>query len=410
VTSEPKPSGKLTGSALRRPGIGLVVLASFLLVLALGLFLIHNLSAVGGGVTLTALALAIISTVPALAVVAYCDRREPEPWWVLALLFVWGAVVATALSLILQSFGSERAFARFNHSAALVDTSQLGMEIVSLGALYQWLVTSLIAPITEEAVKGFAVVLVFLLLPREVNTMRDGVIVGAMVGIGFTVTEATAFIISDYPGSGENAYLSQLIPRFALLGVSGHIIFTALFGAGVGWARESTAYGRVRRAAVVFGTFLLGLAAHSMYNAFGPYAVAAFSSIAGWGPTVTVFQLWVLSLLEVLSTYGWAYVVLVYFLFRSGHGELSVIRTELRIELPHRITPEEYSLVEAEGVWRMRRIPWLSRRESVRLVRAQNRLAFQLNEARRDGGDLDADPWVEERREGIEKLRASEAL
>jgi hypothetical protein len=125
---------------------------------------------------------------------------------------------------------------------------------------------------------------------------------------------------------------------------------------------------------------------------------------------VTVFQLWVLSLLEVLSTYGWAYVVLVYFLFRSGHGELSVIRTELRIELPHRITPEEYSLVEAEGVWRMRRIPWLSRRESVRLVRAQNRLAFQLNEARRDGGDLDADPWVAERREGIEKLRASETL
>ena len=410
MAAQTKSSGKLTGSVLRSPGLGLVALGSLLLILALGLFLIQSLAVVGGGVTLTALALTIISTVPALAVVAYIDRREPEPWWVFALLFVWGAVVATALALILQTLASEAAYARFNHSAALVDTSQLGIEIVSLDALYEWLVTSLIAPVTEETTKGFAVVLVFLLMPWEVNTMRDGVIVGAMVGIGFGVTEATAFIISDYPGSGENAYLSQLIPRFALLGLNGHIIFTALFGAGVGWTRESTAYGKVRKVAVVVGTFLLGLAAHSMYNAFGPFAVSALASIAGWGPTVTVFQLWVLSLLEVLSTYGWAYVVLGYFLFRSGYRELHVIRTELRDELSPRITPEEYSLVEAEGVWRMRRIPWLSRRESLRLVRAQNRLAFRLDEARRDGGDLDTDPWVAERRERIEKLRLSETL
>ena len=410
MAAETKPSRKLTGSALRRPGIGLTVLGGFLLLLGLGLFLIQSLAVVGSGVTLTALVLTTISTVPALAVVAYVDRREPEPWWVLALLFVWGAVVATSLALILEGFASEAVFARFNHSAALVDTSQLGIEIVSLDALYDWLVTSLIAPVTEEVVKGFAVVLVFLLMPKELHTMRDGVIVGAMVGIGFGVTEATAFIISEYPASGENAYLSQLIPRFAVLGVNGHIIFTALFGAGVGWARESNAYGRVRKVAVVVGTFLLGLAAHSMYNAFGAYAAAAFASVAGWGPMVSVFQLWVLSLLEVLSTYGWAYVVLAYFIFRSGYRELRVIRNELRDELPPSITPEEYSLVEAEGVWRMRRIPWLSRRESVRLVRAQNRLAFQLDETRRDGRDLDNDAWVAERRERIEKLRASETL
>ena len=111
--------------------------------------------------------------------------------------------------------------------------------------------------------------------------------------------------------------------------MSGHIIFSALFGAGVGWARESTAYGTVRKVAVVVGTFLLGLAAHSMFNAFGPYAVAAFASVAGWGPTVTVLQLWVLSMLEVLSTYGWAYVVLGYILVQkwipgaSRHPEMS---------------------------------------------------------------------------------------
>ena len=224
------------------------------------------------------------------------------------------------------------------------------------------------------------------------------------------VTEATGFIISGYTGSGENAYLSQLIPRFAVLGLSGHIIVTALFGAGVGWARESTAFGRVRKGAVVVGTFLLGLAAHSRFNAFGPYAVAAFASVAGWGPTVTVFQLWVLSVLEVLATYGWAYVVLVYILVRSGYEELRVIRNELRNELPAGVTPEEYSPVEAEGLWRMRRIPWLSRRDSVSLVRAQNRLAFQLDEAKRDGGDPDTDPWVAERRKRIAVLRAPDTL
>lgn len=355
---------------------------------------------------MAALALAVVSGVPPLVFALYLDRREPEPWWLLAILFLWGAVVATALAVLLQEFGTQRFVNRFNDTAAIVDTSQLGIQIVDINSLFSWLETSLIAPFTEEAVKGIAVVLVFVLLPTEVNTLRDGVIAGALVGIGFAVTETTTYIISGYAVGGANSFLSQLIPRIAILGANGHIVFTALFGAGLGWARESNRYGWFRKGAIIVGTFLLALGAHSMFNAFGPFSVAGLASLLGWGPTVTVGQLWLLSALGVLSTYGWAYVVMAYFLVESGFRELKVIRTELRLEVPTSVTPRELSLVEGEGLWKVRRLPGLSRRQSNRLVRAQNKLAFERDSVRRAGGEVDDHPLVMKWRQRIKVIRA----
>jgi hypothetical protein len=235
--------------------------------------------------------------------------------------------------------------------------------------------------------------------------MRDGIIYGGLIGLGFAVLESAAFVVSGYAATGDANYLSQLIPRFVLFGVNGHALFTALFGAGLGLARQSLTYGRVRRALIIIGGFLLAFAAHAMSNAFGPFALSAFASVASAGPTVTATQLWILQLAAVIATYLWAYVIMAYLTTSSGYWELGVCQTELTEEGRPTITPEEQALVDAEGLWRLRRIPGLSRRQSARLVRAQNELAFRRHDLRRAGLDPDSDSIVKEWRKFIVRAR-----
>ena len=194
----------------------------------------------------------------------------------------------------------------------------------------------MIAPFVEESLKGIALVLLFLLIPAETNTMRDGIVYGALVGLAFAVVESTAFIISGYIEDGSAEYLAQLIPRFVLFGLNGHTLYTALFGAALGWARQSTTYGAVRKSLTIAGGFVLALAAHGMANAFGPFALSVFASLTGLGPTVTASQLWFLDLATVIATNVWAYVIILYMVIRSGYWELEVCRSELTEEVPER--------------------------------------------------------------------------
>jgi RsiW-degrading membrane proteinase PrsW (M82 family) len=340
-----------------------------------------------------------------LVLLVYLDRREPEPWWLLSLAFLWGLVVSTVLAVVLEEAAIARLAGLFNDEAALVDTSQLGYQFASPSELFDWLETSFIAPLIEEGVKALALILIFLLLPTEANSMRDGIVYGGLVGLGFAVVESAVFIVSGYTATGEPSYLSQLIPRFVLFGVNGHALFTALFGAGLGLARQSIDFGWIRRILFIVGGFLLALAAHAMFNAFGPFALSAFASVAGAGPTVTVVQLWLLQMAAVIATYGWAYVIIIWAATRSGYWELGVCQTELAEEGSPTITSEEQELVEAEGLWRLRKVPGLPRRQSARLVRAQNELAFRRHDVRGVGADPHSDPLVEEWRVAIAGMR-----
>lgn len=357
------------------------------------------------GVLFTSLLLASLFGLPALVLLVYLDRREPEPWWLLSLAFIWGLVVSTVLAVVLEEAASARLAGLFNDETALVDTSQLGYQFASPAELFTWLQTSFIAPLIEEGVKALALILIFLLLPTEATSMRDGIVYGGLVGLGFAVVESVVFIVSGYAATGEAGYLSQLIPRFVLFGVNGHALYTALFGAGLGLARQSKDYGWIRRVLVIVGGFLLAFAAHAMSNAYGPFALSAFASVTGAGPTVTVGQLWLLQLAAVIATYVWAYVIIGALATRSGYWELGVCQTELAEERSPTITPEEQALLGAEGLWRLRRVPDLPRRESARLVRAQNELAFRRHDVRRAGSDPGSDHLVEQWRAAIAGLR-----
>jgi RsiW-degrading membrane proteinase PrsW (M82 family) len=363
------------------------------------------------GVFATGWLLAATASIPAALLIAYLDRRDPEPAWVGALAYFWGALVATGLGLVIRVAAMGPASEIFDETAALFDTTNFGVQIVDRNVLFEWLETALAAPLVEEALKALAVLILLFLAPRLIGSVRDGIVYGALVGLGFAVAETALFIGGRFANAGIAPFLAQVVPRFVFGGINGHAIYSALFGAGLGLAVEAERGSWVRKTLLVIGGFLLAVSAHAMSNAFGPFALVIIVSLVGIDPgVVSIAELWFLSAVRVLMTTGWAYLILGYFVVRSGYNELDVIRTELIHEVPGAATKEEYELVKSEGIWKLRRIPGMRRRVSLSLVRAQNRLALFRHRLGLSGRPLDDDVVLSDLRAQIASIRARSGL
>ena len=94
------------------------------------------------------------------------------------------------------------------------------------------------APIAEEIAKALGVLVLFWFLRAEFDNMRDGIVYGALVGAGFNWFEAALYVAQNYAEHGVATYGLQLGARYALFGLRGHAMFTAMFGA-FPWRRDS---------------------------------------------------------------------------------------------------------------------------------------------------------------------------
>src|SRR6516164_11444013 len=127
------------------------------------------------------------------------------------------------------------------------------------------LVAPISAPIVEELAKALGVLLIFWLLRPEFDNMRDGIVYGALVGLGFNWFEAALYVAQGYAENGVAPYGAQLGGRYALLGLGGHAMFTGIFGASLGLAIQ-TRRRWVRILAPIVG-LVLAIAAHMLNNA-----------------------------------------------------------------------------------------------------------------------------------------------
>ena len=403
-------SSSLADSRLADPRVAVAALAGVVLLFALGILALA--SAVPQdprfwGVFATGWLLAAAASLPAVFLIAYLDRRDPEPWWIGSLAYFWGALVATGLGLVIRTAAMGPVSEIFDETAGLFDTTELGVQIVDRAVLFDWLETALAAPFAEEALKALALLILWLLVPSLLGGVRDGVVYGALIGLGFAVAETALYIGGWYANAGIVPFLSQLIPRFVFGGVNGHAVYTALFGAALGLAIETEIGSWVRKTLLVSGGFLLAVSAHAMANAFGPSALIMIVSLAGIDPGVlSVAELWLLSAVKVLMTNGWTYLILGYLVVRSGYRELEIIKSELAEEVPGAVTRDEYKLLQNMSIWRLPRIPWVSRRVSLSLVRAQNRIAFRRHRLQRSGRTLNEDDVLSRIRAEIASIRA----
>lgn len=395
----------LIGSPLKRPLIGCAFLGVMLVLLALA-FLGHltlwiiaplEASALFVGTAL----LACVVSIPALLFLWMLDRRERESIWLFGGALLWGMVISTGLSALFNALG-------FGFIA-------LGLEVAagldSEAVITQLLGAALVAPPVEEAAKGLGILVLFWFLRAEFDNLRDGLIYGALIGLGFNIAETALYVMNGFLETGEAPISQQFATRFVFLGLNGHMLWTALCGAGVGLARQ-TARVWLRFVAPI-GAYLLAVIAHALNNSVGIFALALFLVLMGYDlaedVSVSAPALWLAAALMNILVQSFPYLVFLGLLVLSARQERAVIRKYLADEVNDLIVlPSEYASI-------MRRMPILGMHEAARkggrrtlaIANAQTELAFRKWHLIREGKDPNSDPLVAAWRADIVRLRQS---
>jgi len=397
----------LIGSPLRRRGVCIVICAALIAVLAfatlLHLGMLVSMRPDVVRVFLRALTLSsLLATVP-LTVLWFLDRRERETPWLFAAAFLWGGCIATALAMPFNTAFFRLVDIWVAESPAIVEV--LGPDATMM------LAAPISAPIAEEIAKALGVLLIFWLLRAEFDNMRDGLVYGALIGLGFNWFESALYVAQGYVEYGAPPYGAQLGFRYALFGFGGHTLLTGIFGASVGLAIQ-TRRRWLRILAPVIG-LIVAMAGHMLNNAM-PLVVALATAAAGepvppreFLPDVGFFEAFAAASLMELVVFLPLFLIIAFALWRSGVWERRVIREELADEVGRSVSPTEYRDIVADRMLRTRRIDRMHPRRSAALVNAQHELAFRKRRVRQEGSDPERDPIAAGWREDIERLRAT---
>ncbi len=172
------------------------------------------------------LELLVLAIAPAILIIWYIyrkDRYEPEPKYLVAEVFLLGALSVFPAILLEMPF-PQGLFA-----------------------------SAVVAPVVEEGLK-FCVVFFFVYKSREFDEPMDGIVYAAAAGLGFATVENIFYVMEGG--------LSVAILR-GLVSVPGHVIFSCIWGFALGIAkfRPETERGRI---------IFLGLAGamimHGLFN------------------------------------------------------------------------------------------------------------------------------------------------
>lgn len=235
---------------------------------------------------------AAIPTAVYVTIAWWLDRYEKEPWWLMALAFVWGAVPAIILAAVVELV--------FAVPLAQV-LSEQGVERVT---------AAVVAPLVEEPLKALPLLLIFWWFSNEFDGLLDGLIYGALVGFGFAMTENVMYIFGAYTEAGYAGLFGVAFLRVIVLGMM-HALWASMFGLGLGIAR----YARspvLAWAAPPCG-LLLGMTLHAVHN---------FCAVMG--------GLWPLLM---FASYGMGCIGWLVLVVLAGQGEARWIRQELKKEV-----------------------------------------------------------------------------
>lgn len=397
----------ITAPPLRRRSVCGPICAILLAVLVFSAFvhlsLIVSLRSDVARVFFNALVLSSILAILPLALLWFIDRRERKTVWLFAAAFLWGGCIATAIAMPFNT-------AFFRLVDAWVTMNPIITEVLGPDASMM-LAAPLSAPIAEEIAKALGVVVIFGLLRGEFETMRDGIVYGALVGLGFNWFEAALYVAQGYVEHGIALYGLQLGGRYALLGFGGHALFTGIFGALLGLAIQTQR--RWLRILAPIAGLVLAIGGHMLNNALP--LIATIASIAAGEPPPRqeplpdigfIEAFLTSSILEVITFLPFILILAVAF-WRSSVWERRVVREELKEEVGGALSANEHRDILADGMFRTHRIDPTRPAASAALINAQHELAFRKRRVRDRGSNPDRDRLTTEWRRAIERLRTA---
>jgi len=222
----------------------------------------------------------IAAVVPALIytrIVLRMDRYEREPRRTVLACFGWGALFATFAAGILNAVG----YGIFG--------AAIGPESADA------LTATFVAPVIEESFKGAALLLLLLVVRDEFDDTLDGLIYGALVGLGFATMENITYFSTTYISDGALGF-GVLVAVRTITGMFGHAMWTGLTGAGIGWGRGREGKG-IARFIVPILAWWGAIAQHALWNGLISFTnaplVALGFFVLGF---VLVFIIWRVSL------------------------------------------------------------------------------------------------------------------
>lgn len=270
-------------------GVALLVIST-LLTIAITLLDLSVLNRVS-----SVLAVLTIPLIPAIGIyllVNFIDRFEREPWFLLLAAFLWGAVIAPPVALIIEA-------------SIHLDPG-----------------------VTEEAVKGLGLLLLFFVLRDEFDNVTDGIVYGALIGAGFAMVENFQYFAKFF-----NILPSLIVGRIILTWL-GHSTYTACFGVALGYARHTRV--RWRQIGIPLLGYLFAAGLHSFFD---------FNPLLGLLPNFL------------------AQMVILYMLIKALAHEKAVIREFLAPEVSSGVVRvDEYVLLQNsfQRTRQERRVLWRS--------------------------------------------------
>lgn len=285
----------------------------------------------------------IVPMVVYLSVIYWLDRYEREPWWLVALVFIWGGLGGAMFGCVINS------------------TVIAAVGMFAGPETAQWVGPVVVAPVVEEVTK--IIPLFGVLLLRQFDNATDGLIYGAAAGLGFAMTENFYYFYQVGTSLGLMAMMTNIFMRTCFSALV-HCAASASWGFFLGLGRTQ---------APVLRWLVLPVLGY----------VVAILIHAGWNGSVTLAAMQDAPHLQTGACAAVALGAVVMFVLTqlSLYLEHRVIRHELEVEANDGVLPMAHA--EIIPYWFKRRAQgWLPAHiDRERYVKAATLLAFRKHQA-----------------------------